>query len=258
MLACCVCISGQGFLVHALLKTVVVTEAVCHAYVLQAKGSSLKAATHQKEATNAAAQASAIEATAAARAFAAQAAQSANAADKPAAADIQQGSTAAAAAADEEHAIDSKTSDFLPALPSITEIRAAAAAAWFGDSPYITSPTAAADHKDTQSSAAAAAAAPLPAVAEGADSEESEGLFDKLLPFGKDCSLRLKTADLVPGFRPRRHKPKPKPLRLKLAEQVRNSEAALPHHFATAAAVAYVSLEAALPHEIAAAAVLGF
>jgi hypothetical protein len=45
--------------------------------------------------------------------------------------------------------------------------------------------------------------------------------LEKLLPsFGKDSSLRKKTASLVPTFRSGRQKAKPKPLRLKLAEQV--------------------------------------
>jgi hypothetical protein len=90
-------------------------------------------------------------------------------------------------------------------LPCLCEIRSAVSTALFGTSSEDAQPSTAADgtrgHKDA---------------AAGTESDD-EGLFDHAMD-----SLRRKTADLVPSFRPGRPRVRaaPKPLRLKLAEQV--------------------------------------
>lgn len=144
----------------------------------------------------AAAQASAAEATAAACAAASKAAQQAAAA---AGADHAAPSDAVQAA---EGGAEDTDSDF--DIPSIAEIRSALAESWFGNG------EAAPEGTSTTNGKAAGGEAQQ-------DEEEDEGLLEKLLPFGKDGPLRRKTAGLVPTFKA---KHKPKPLRLKLAEQV--------------------------------------
>jgi len=96
--------------------------------------------------------------------------------------------------------VEDKDSDF--DLPSIAEIRSALAESWFGNGE-----AAPAGPSTTNGKAAGGEAQQ--------NEEDDEGLLEKLLPFGKDGPLRRKTG-LVPTFKAK----KPKPLRLKLAEQV--------------------------------------
>lgn len=172
----------------------------------------VKSPQQRAAAAAAAAKASAAEATAAARTLASHAAQQAEAADRAAAADAPTSPSAALLAADS--VIEDE--NIFPDLPSISELKSVASA-WFGDSDAAESSTAAAAAGEKAGQDAAAAAA----VAAGGEEDSEEGLLEKLLPsFGKDSGLRKRTAELVPTFRAGRHKSKPKPLRLKLAEQV--------------------------------------
>lgn len=167
---------------------------------------------HKKSAAAAAAaaKASAAEATAAAQQMASRAAQHAKVADK-AAAEAQQGEIPANSLIPEAP-VDSGSEDgILPDLPSISELKSVATACFGADSDAEASTAAAAGKRAGKEAEAAA---------EGEDDSE-EGLLEKLLPsFGKDSCLRKKTSQLVPTFRSGRQKAKPKPLRLKLAEQV--------------------------------------
>lgn len=94
-------------------------------------------------------------------------------------------------------------------MPSIGEIKGKLANAWFGDS-------------DGSAEDKAQKAEGKKQRQRGDGSEEGgedEGMLEKLLPFTKDKPIRTKAAEMMTSSKPG-NRPKSKPMRLKLAEQV--------------------------------------